>query len=311
MIKSFAHNKYGSDEKFWDGLWEEYDFSIQQDMAGSPLARWFEKYFDKQGYVLEGGCGPGYIVSHLVASGYKAIGIEYAPEIVNRLKEMSSELPIFRGDVTKLDYPDNYFSGYYSGGVVEHVESGPQPMLREAYRVLCPGGIMLLTVPYLNMSRRIIMLVNNLMLRKATKPGFRLDGQDSIWMNIKGYNEGHPGNSDYHFHEYIMSKKEICCQANAVGFEIVEVSPFSIKYGLRDYAFFRLIQAKVSIKVSENNQVEGLSVSGNDSIRSRLRSFWRKTTTYEQADGSFSVIWVWLMRRCFGNMIMVVCRKPL
>ncbi len=310
MIKSFINDKYGVDEEYWDSQWENHDSNNWSDIEDSDLSFWFSKYFDKQGIILEGGCGPGYYVDYLIKHGFNAIGVEYSPNTLKHLKESGCELPVYFGDVKALDYPDNYFSGYYSGGVVEHTEEGPQLMLQEAYRVLQPGGYFLLTVPYLNISRHTIMYANMLMLRRATKPNKRLNGADSIWIHENKYSNIAPECSGYHFHEYIMSKKEICKHMLQVGFDIVETSPFSIRYGLRDYEYFRKLQKKISYANNDDTQ----SVNGGcDAVcnsNSLLRRIWHDTISCKQKEGIFSSLTKSLLSTLFGNMVMVVGRKP-
>ena len=69
----------------------------------------------------------------------KIIGVDYAKNTVKRIKEICPELDIREGNVFNLNFPDNFFGTYYSWGVVEHFEDGPEPILKEAYRVLERG----------------------------------------------------------------------------------------------------------------------------------------------------------------------------
>ena len=312
MIKSFENNKYGRGQEYWDRAWDSYDLEIDSDYSGSALSNWFEKYIEKDGTVLEGGCGPGYYVRYLQKKGYSVIGIDSAPQIIERVKSKYPDMPVYSGDVTNLDYPDNYFSAYYSGGVVEHVESGPDDMIREAYRVLRPGGVMFLTVPYINIRRRLIIMVHKLLFRRQASPGPKLCGQDSIWRFVKGYDDSVTGNPDYHFHEYIMTGAEIGKQVRDKGFEIIEISPFSIKCGLRDFLFFRNLQARVGAREQMSNSEKSDFRPEENPIReiSGLRQFWQKTTTTENPDGLVSYSFTWLMRMLFGHMVIVICRKP-
>lgn len=72
-----------------------------------------------------------------------------------------------RGDVTCLPYEDNSMSGYISLGVVEHFIEGPQKAIAEAYRVLRPGGIAIITTPNISFYVRYRKLKTR--IKKAIK----------------------------------------------------------------------------------------------------------------------------------------------
>lgn len=50
------------------------------------------------------------------------------------------------GDANKMPFPDNYFDGVILAEVLEHT-SEPLRMIREVYRVLNRGGVLILTTP--------------------------------------------------------------------------------------------------------------------------------------------------------------------
>jgi len=105
--------------------------------------------------ILEAGCGLGGWVQYFLDKGHRVIGVEYESEVVKRVKGSDSSFPIVQGDVRRLEFLDNSFDAYISLGVIEHFEEGPQKVLSEAKRVLKPGGVAFITVPYLNLFRRI------------------------------------------------------------------------------------------------------------------------------------------------------------
>ena len=54
------------------------------------------------------------------------------------------------GNVLNLQYETSSISGYISLGVVEHFQEGPEQALAEAYRVVKPGGVGVISVPVNN-----------------------------------------------------------------------------------------------------------------------------------------------------------------
>jgi SAM-dependent methyltransferase len=105
--------------------------------------------------VLEGGCGMGYIVHALQYQGYKAIGVDFASETINNIKQAVPELDVRLGDVRALDLPDNSLDGYISVGVIEHFWEGYMPIVREMHRTLKIGGFLFVSFPYLSPLRKL------------------------------------------------------------------------------------------------------------------------------------------------------------
>ncbi|RMG87952.1 MAG: class I SAM-dependent methyltransferase [Chloroflexi bacterium] len=67
-------------------------------------------------------------------------------------------MPLVAGDIHKLPHADNSIGAYLSFGVLEHFEHGMLPGLQEAYRVLKPGGVLVLTIPYPNIIHKLLVL---------------------------------------------------------------------------------------------------------------------------------------------------------
>ena len=154
-----AYYLEAADADFWNNHWKTY-FSVES-YAGAEAGALgsFEEIFTthlpRTGHILEAGCGLGHYVVALHARGYQVEGVEWSEETVAAVKNLYPDLAIRVGDVTRLDAPDGYHAGYISLGVVEHRHDGPEPYLREAWRVLKPGGVALISVPYFHPLRRL------------------------------------------------------------------------------------------------------------------------------------------------------------
>lgn len=154
-----AYYLEAADAAFWDHHWSEmlHRGSYAESEAGQ--LGWFEEPFSrhlpKQGTILEAGCGIGQHVLALRVRGYDAVGVEWAERTVRAARAIFPSLPVVAGDVTALPVPDGTFAGYVSLGVMEHRQQGPEPFIREAWRVLAPGGVALISVPHFHMLRRV------------------------------------------------------------------------------------------------------------------------------------------------------------
>jgi len=109
-----------------------------------------ERYLPRGSRVLEGGCGRANKVKAMATAGFRAIGVDFAEDAVKQARLNYPGLDIRRGDVRSLDFPDDFFDGYWSIGVIEHFWSGYGAILAEAARVVRPSGFLFLTAPWLS-----------------------------------------------------------------------------------------------------------------------------------------------------------------
>ena len=153
-----AYYMTGADSEFWDQHWQVHLSPQVFSGAEQGALDWFEepftRYLPRRGRILEAGCGFGQYVLALRVRGYECEGVEWSAETVKAVRAIRPDSPIRVGDVTQLDVPDGHYHGYISLGVVEHGQEGPEPFLREAYRVLADDGVMLISVPYFHPLRR-------------------------------------------------------------------------------------------------------------------------------------------------------------
>jgi SAM-dependent methyltransferase len=117
----------------------------------------FLKYLPQGEAVLDAGCGLARWVIYLRRRGYRVYGVDQAREPLSEAIRFAGPLPLFVGNTLQLPLADESLGGIISLGVVEHVQSGPMPALQELRRVLKPGGVALVAVPYNNPWRRAVI----------------------------------------------------------------------------------------------------------------------------------------------------------
>jgi len=317
MIKTFISNEYGQEDQFWEKMWQDVRLDDYERRCGhGSLGFLLDEYLPRDGRILEGGCGPGHWVMYYRKKGYDIIGVDYAQKTIDRLHDMFGDIPVYKGDVTRLDFPNDHFDACYSGGVVEHFEEGPEEALREAHRVLKPGGRLLITVPYVNLSRQMVADRHiRISQKKFTRIAPRLDGRKAIWSLCSK-----PGISlspvcDYHFHEYILTISEFRGYLEESGFSVESVIPFSVKYGLRDYEIYRKIQqnrikrqAVSNFDMSSQNRQITSKGTGNK-IKAVAGLFWQTVTDIEKSNNMFSSLIIKIMKSTFANLVMFVAKK--
>ena len=101
--------------------------------------------------VLEAGCGPGFLTKAMQEKGFAVSAMDISEEMLRLTGEWFEQCPeeskpiLKQGSVEALPFEDQQFDLVVSAGVIEYL-STDDAMLAEAYRVLNPGGYLLLSV---------------------------------------------------------------------------------------------------------------------------------------------------------------------
>lgn len=195
----------GQDQHQW------HERSLADELAichERTLAEIFEAHLPREGLILEAGCGLGVWVKWLNDHGRRAVGLDRYPDIVRRARELGVD--VRQGDITHLqDFASGSLAAYVSLGVIEHFEEGPAAAIREALRVLRPGGIAVFTTPAATAMRKFIVHP----LRSAVLGVLRAGGRKT------------------YFGEYRFTRKELEGHLRAGGFEIVRTDIDEMKAG--------------------------------------------------------------------------------
>lgn len=135
-------------DQFWNGLTPESEIRMWDFYGGR---QWISKYVPRYGNVIEAGCGLGRYVFYFSKLGIDIDGVDFSKptiEFLNKWKlKYGFKADFKEGDVTNLPYENNSLRGYISLGVIEHFIEGPHKAITEAFRVLQPGGIAIITTP--------------------------------------------------------------------------------------------------------------------------------------------------------------------
>ncbi len=190
-------------EEFWERYFDRQlepsaiEARSRWDCRRDKLGRLLLANLPTDGRHLEAGCGAGQYVFGLRLRGLNVEGVDYSEKVVRRIKELVPAAPIRSGDVLALDAADGSYDSYLSFGVVEHRREGPEPFLTEARRVLRPGGVLALSVPYFGPVRR---------LRAA----------------LGAYEPSEP---DVPFYQWAFCREDLCARIEAAGFAIDALHP--------------------------------------------------------------------------------------
>lgn len=140
--------------EYWDRLWRD-----ERESAGrrSVLRKSEEYAFLRGGLhgrknldILDCGCGTGDWTLLFREHGHRARGIDIAPMTVTKLRERFGDC-FLRADFRATPFADASCDLVTNWGGIEHFEEGPLPSIREAFRLLRPGGSFVATTPCHNL----------------------------------------------------------------------------------------------------------------------------------------------------------------
>jgi len=169
--KFFLIAKPGVDHhagEYWrDETFEEHlalcEYETTRDLLLERLPR--------DGLILDAGCGAGRWLLYLRGKGFRVIGLDRSHEGLGRAHAHDPGLPLVTGDVAEKPIASGCSAAVLSSGVVEHFEEGPARALEEARRVLEPGGLLFVAVPYNSPLRRFFYHPALALIRQVTAWG--------------------------------------------------------------------------------------------------------------------------------------------
>ncbi|MEE2658980.1 MAG: class I SAM-dependent methyltransferase [Candidatus Latescibacterota bacterium] len=98
--------------------------------------------------LLDMGCGSGWFADLCHRRGARVVACDIAPTGVAAARRRFPDAGAFAaGDIYDLGFASASFDAVVLSEVVEHLER-PQAGVKEAVRLLCPGGRLAITVPY-------------------------------------------------------------------------------------------------------------------------------------------------------------------
>jgi SAM-dependent methyltransferase len=201
----------------WDALspieWSQAAWRVEgktvssEACEGELIRDVLRRHLPTDGLILDAGCGTAKWPIYLRQLGYRCVGVEISPAAWRMAREMDAGLPLVGADTRRMPLRTASVDAVLSLGVVEHDEAGPLAGLRELRRVLKPGRLLVLAVPFNNLFRRLV--VNHLQ-RWVT------------WRRRRA-------RMSLGFAEYRFTRREVRGFLRATGFQPVAVYPNDLR----------------------------------------------------------------------------------
>jgi ubiquinone/menaquinone biosynthesis C-methylase UbiE len=115
------------------------------------------KQYGREGKLLDVGTGFGFFLVEMKKRGWETAGVEISQNAMDYARDVFG-LTILPGPLEKADFPDNHFDAVTAFYVIEHL-SRPMAFLRECYRILKPGGLLLLRYPHTTPIKNLLQLL--------------------------------------------------------------------------------------------------------------------------------------------------------
>lgn len=129
-----------------------YFRNMTVNFYGSPEVKLFlkglnliEKFYHEKGKILDVGCSSGVFLNMAKSRGWETVGIDISKDFVNYAKK-NFELDVRLGYLEDFSFEENSLDVITLWDLVEHLTE-PNKLLIEVYRILKPGGIILILTP--------------------------------------------------------------------------------------------------------------------------------------------------------------------
>lgn len=242
--------RYANNKEYWTNRWGDIPADLpMQNKSVYPLKYAEQTVLDKNGPILEAGCGAGRILRYYHASGYDITGIDFIDVAIEKLKAVDGSLKVETGDITNLQFPDSSFRYLLAFGLYHNLEHGLEKAVAETARVLQSGGRVCASFRADNIQTRLTDWLSD---RKARKSG-----------KVAATS----------FHKMNLTKREFVSLFEDAGFVIESVVPVENMPILYKFSFFRSVGHRV---FDENKaRAEGYRLSWfGQLLQNVLMRFW-------------------------------------
>jgi SAM-dependent methyltransferase len=277
-IAFYSNNGSANQPEFWPDYWKTV--SLEFNPAYVPEYPVLMKQVVPGQRILDVGCGRGVVVRDLGSRGFHVRGIDFDGDSILDSVRCEGHFPADIGDLNHLPYRSDSFDAVLLAGTIEHVFRGPNSGYAEVARVLKPGGSLVLTIPYVNLVRKL---------------AFPFYVSRDMWM------ARFPETQRKKFFEWVFTRSEVVQALASAGLSVAECKRAYYTTTLRKVPGFIQLSSLLFERGSAPAHASG---NGNGS---RSQAAPRKSGGKQFLKGVIESS----LNMIIANRLLVVARKPL
>jgi len=134
----------------YDRIADEYARHLYDELQSKPsdcqLLDRFAECVGNSGMVCDLGCGPGQVARYLHERGVAVCGLDLSPAMISQARHLNPGIEFLQGNMLALPVTEQVWAGiaaFYA--IVNFPPDDLVPVMREMWRVLQPGGWLLMS----------------------------------------------------------------------------------------------------------------------------------------------------------------------
>jgi ubiquinone/menaquinone biosynthesis C-methylase UbiE len=127
--------------KTYEKIADRYTNQYFNDFTDRVYLDLFLNKVQKNGTIVDIGCGPGQFSYYIDQKGFKVIGVDYSAEMIKIAREKNPKLEFLHLDMRNLSFNENSIDGLLAAYSLIHIPSQDiQKTINRFYKVVKPGG---------------------------------------------------------------------------------------------------------------------------------------------------------------------------
>lgn len=160
MFPIYKFWKDGQPMPSWNAKYAREGLPAEDETAylSQPYVQTLLPFLPERAHVLDAGCGTGGLMRFLHRRGFHVTGVDASTTAMETARTVVPGAAIALATLEQLPFPASSFDAYLAIGSWEYAADGPVRAAEEAARVVKPGGLVCVEVPYANIVRRLLYL---------------------------------------------------------------------------------------------------------------------------------------------------------